>query len=345
MNQHLLGAWTCLGMAVTAALWFAGRWTPPPFWLGTLLGVALLLGLGQLVYSLRQPPRSAAMVAAGLLQVGAALLFVVLLFRAAAPVTLVRGKAQDPAGEMAHLRLVQFNVWHDYPAFHQHELRFTRLVAELRALAPTVIVLQEAWVTPRHGHLAERLGAALAMDVAYARANGSRQLIGFEEGAAILSRLPIRSAERWVLAPRRPFWETRIALQVVLAWGQDSTLTVIGTHLTAADHYPAAPRIAALQAADLAQRLPSGMLIVSGDWNALSPSAACQALVARGLHDLVPGGIDHVFARTVAPWRLVGADWALTADPVPPRDFQLSDHPGIVADWTREGLEQVQRAE
>ena len=47
-----------------------------------------------------------------------------------------------------------------------------------------------AWTTPRHGSMAERLGKALHMNYVYARANGSRRLIGFEEGSAILSRFP-----------------------------------------------------------------------------------------------------------------------------------------------------------
>src|SRR5262249_28416684 len=127
------------------------------------------------------------------------------------------------------LRLVDLNVLHGYPDFTDHEERFRDTVTALRALGPDILILQEVWHTTAHGNMAERLAAALNLNYVYTRANGSRRLIGFEEGAAILSRFPIMEARRLVLVPRRPVWENRIALVATIDLGPQ-TLTVVGVH-------------------------------------------------------------------------------------------------------------------
>ncbi len=289
---------------------------------------------------------------AGCVCLAGSTVFLIVLFQAAGDnvaVTRRAGGASNRAGGASNgaaaassrvpprsLRLVDFNVLHGYPDFRDQESRTRRLAAALRGLDPTVVVLQEAWWTTHHGKLADRLAEELDMDVAYARANGSRRLIGFEEGSAVLSRLPILEARRVVLSPRRPIWQTRIALFVTLALGGERPMMVVGTHLGGT------AELAVAQTRDLAARLPEagyGTLIVAGDFNAGSDSAAAEALTARGLTDLVPGGIDHVFmAKTaVAPearprteaWRLVDNRWILRPEDLP---APLSDHPGIMID-------------
>ncbi len=325
------GAWPAaaalLGLGLSAALWtLGGLATPAPALLAALLAAAAILGAGLLAAP--RVRRGVRLAGLGCLASSAA--FVAGVFAVPdGPVPVVRRPGDPRQGDArppARLRLVDWNVLHGYPALRGQEPRTRRLAAALRELEPTVVVLQEAWSTPRHGQLAARLGAELGMSVAYARANGSRRLIGFEEGTAVLSRLAVLEARRKVLTPRRPWWQTRIALTVTLALGDGTHLEVVGTHLASGD-----PEVAADQARDLASRLGTGFVIVAGDLNAPSGGAAAAALEARGLEDLVPGGIDHVFMRaTPSTWRLERAGWAL--EPGDLAGGAISDHPAIVVD-------------
>jgi endonuclease/exonuclease/phosphatase family metal-dependent hydrolase len=234
------------------------------------------------------------------------------------------------------LRVVSFNVLHDYPRFGDQELRTARLAAALRALAPDVVLLQEAWSTPAHGNLAARLASELGMDSTYVRANGSRHLIGFEEGLAALSRWPIVDARAHSLAPRRHAVERRVALTLEVRVAADETVSFVVTHLTHAD-----PAVRDAQAISLLQVAPSGWHLVAGDFNGTIRSAALAAFVERGYRTLVPGGIDHVLVPTGGeqPWIVDGAAWTLR-----PNDLRrligetvpLSDHPGIVVDLRRQ---------
>ncbi len=194
----------------------------------------------------------------------------------------------DPSPE--RLRVIDFNVLHGYPDFPDQEGRFQDTMAAFQALQPDLLILQEAWTTPRHGSMAKHLGKALHMNYVYARANGSRRLIGFEEGSAILSRFPILEAERFVLPPRQPFWENRIA---VVAWikvaGEE--LTIAGTHLTY--HSDASTTD---QVASLLKHLPKdNLLFVAGDFNAQSDSPAVESMTRAGFKDALPGDINHLF--------------------------------------------------
>jgi endonuclease/exonuclease/phosphatase family metal-dependent hydrolase len=322
-----------LALAAAAVLWTAGLVAAvPPLWLRLLLSIAALAGLAALAAG-----RSGASLdrVAGGVGLGAALFFTAVLFHKGDGAAAVIRRVDPPGAPVERLRLVDFNVLHGYPRFQGQEARRERLAAALAVLDPTVVVLQEAWSVAGHGELAARLGDELGLDVAYAAANGSRRLIGFEEGAAVLSRLPILGARRVALRPRRPLWERRIALFVTLDLGVGERLTVVGVHLA-----NGAPGVADAQARDLAARLPAeGWVIVAGDLNAASDSAAARALTARGLAEALPGGIDHVFAGgRGGPWSIRRARWTLR-----PRDLarligeeaEISDHPGIVVDFVR----------
>jgi endonuclease/exonuclease/phosphatase family metal-dependent hydrolase len=322
--------WAALAtiLAPAAALWSAGSLgAHSPTILGCLLAASGLGGVTGLVWGGRFGPGGRP---AGAIVLAAASAFPLVLFHVPEGPVPIEQRATALSRRVERLRLVDFNVWHDHPRWRDAERRADVLAAALAELEPDVVVLQEAWRTQR-GDLAERLAVRLGLDLAYAGANGSRRLIGFEEGSAVLSRLPILLAERWVLAPHAPPWTRRIALRVRLDAGGGTRLDVVGVHLTDCGE-PAVSR----QAAELAARLADTTL-VAGDLNATSGSAALMPFARRGFADLLPGGIDHVLLASPSAWRAAGAAWTLR-----PGDLaatagapELSDHPGIVVDLER----------
>ncbi len=298
-----------------------------PALLAGLLAAAGVAGLAGLSWGRRAGPGGRP---AGALGLAVATAFPIVLFQVAEGPLPIGRRAAAPPHRVERLRLVDFNVWHDHPGLRNAERRAGLLAAALTELEPDVVVLQEAWRTQR-GDLAQRLAGRLGMDLAYARANGSRRLIGFEEGSAVLSRLPILAAERWVLAPHAPWWTRRIALRVRLDAGGGTRLDIVGVHLTDRRE-PSVSR----QAAALAGRL-AGTTVVAGDLNAASGSAALTSFQSRGFVDLLPGGIDHVLLARPSAWRATGASWTLRPGDLAATAgaLNLSDHPGIVVDLER----------
>ena len=237
-----------------------------------------------------------------------------------------------PPNEPADLRIINFNALHGYPRFVGQEERYRHTLAALRALEADVIVLQEAWSTRVNGNLAERLSRELQMGGVYARANGSRRYLGFEEGSAILSRYPLISPRRIVLSPRMPPWENRIGLVVTIPIG-DELLTIAGTHLS---FY--SPSIAHQQSTCLAKSMGK-VTLVAGDFNAQSESAAVGVFTDQGMIDVVPGGIDHVLIDpALASWTVAAARWTLRPQDMQAligRAVEISDHPGILVDLVK----------
>ncbi len=315
-------------LAPGAALWSAGSLgVHSPTVLGGLLAAASLAGLAGLAWSRYTGPAGRAV---GALELAVAAAFPIVLFHVTEGPLPIGRRAAAPAHRVERLRLVDFNVWHDHPHLRNAERRANLLAAALTELQPDIVVLQEVWRT-RRGDLAERLAGRLGMDLAYARANGSRRLIGFEEGSAVLSRLPILAAERLVLAPHAPPWTRRIALRARLDAGAGTLLEIVGVHLTNRGE-PAVSRQAAALAALLADTT-----VVAGDLNAASGSTALASFESRGFIDLLPGGIDHVLLGRPGAWRAASAAWTLQ-----PGDLaatasarELSNHPGIVVDLER----------
>jgi endonuclease/exonuclease/phosphatase family metal-dependent hydrolase len=273
---------------------------------------------------------------AGILALLSPLVFIgTVLHASEAPIVVASRSATHAAERVDRLRVVVFNVLHGYPAFLDMQARRERLAQALERLDPDVILLQEAWVTRRWGDLAPWLGRRLDRNVAYARANGSYRLIGFEEGSAVLSRLPILTAWRLRLSPAARPWEMRIALCAALETAPGEQSTVVTAHL-ARD----STAVTAGQALDLSRRLPAhDLLLLAGDLNAPSGSDTLRNLTDWGLQDLLEGGIDHVLVpRSAERWRVETAAWTLRpeelkqliGDPAP-----ISDHPGIVVDFVR----------
>lgn len=322
------------GLIATIALWLVPWLRPLPILSGVLLAVSAGSTIGLVLAGLRGSMTSTT-AALALALLSSLAWFLAGLFVVRDQAVVPRRNTVGPADELPArpetLRMVDFNVLHGFPGFVDLSQRAEALEASLRALAPDIVLLQESWRVTGHGALAERLGRALGMDVAYARANGSRTRIGFEEGSAVLSRLPIVRARRWVLRPRRPWWETRIAVEAVLDLGDGERLTVVSTHLSHRDQ-----EIAGAQAEDLVTRLGAGgPMVVAGDLNAGSDSRAARALHDGSFDDLLPGAIDHVFLRAASRWRVAAAAWTLRPDDVENligRRLTLSDHPGILVD-------------
>ena len=248
------------------------------------------------------------------------------------------------------VRVLNMNVLHGYPDFNDHEARYGRTLAAFQDLKPDVLVLQEVWSTREYGDLAHRLADDLDMNVAYAKANGSLRFLGFEEGSAVLSRYPIESAERMVLEPRVPVWETRIAVVVRLNIGGPSPLTVVSMHLSDKNL-----EIAREQAQYLAARVQDADIIAGGELTYDGPSyvadntGALRVFRQDGWRDTLPGGIDHVLvdAHPSNPWEIRRADWMLhpesfriASEPT----FAISDHPAILIDLkARKALAQAVR--
>jgi endonuclease/exonuclease/phosphatase family metal-dependent hydrolase len=204
------------------------------------------------------------------------------------------------------LRVVTFNVFHDYPFLRHVEARLALLADAIVAEAPDVVLLQEISISEAHGHLPNRLAAALrgrglGYEVFYAPANGSIGDGGsFEEGSAILSRHPIVDGAVRRLAADRPvtrelhgyqFVEQRIALRGTLALPGGERLDVFGVHLT--DAPPASdgrvPRREQLEDFEqfVARRpTPGRAAIVAGDFNAPAESEDIAWLASRGFRDL-----------------------------------------------------------
>jgi endonuclease/exonuclease/phosphatase family metal-dependent hydrolase len=141
---------------------------------------------------------------------------------------------------------------------------------------PDVVLLQEASISPRHGDTAGTLARNLGMDFVYARANptrifrpaGGRLLrpLAFEEGPAVLSRLPIVEHRVHRLSPRSRFFERRIALEAVLE-GAEAHFSVFSVHLSSGSPASRQRQIAALVRAT--ESTPHAHpVIVGGDFNA-----------------------------------------------------------------------------
>ncbi|MGH7899438.1 MAG: endonuclease/exonuclease/phosphatase family protein [Candidatus Binatia bacterium] len=203
------------------------------------------------------------------------------------------------------LKVLTFNVFHDYPFFRHFERRLKLLEDGLAAERPDVAILQEVSVSHDHGHLTERLVEALGkqgfrLRSAYAAANGSIKDGGsFEEGSAVLSRWPIVAVEARRLAADHlvereshgyRFQESRIALRATIEVAPDVRLDVFGAHVT--DFAPAAGASARrLQIEDLARfvverpehRFPA---VIGGDFNARPESDDIGWLCQSGFEDL-----------------------------------------------------------
>jgi endonuclease/exonuclease/phosphatase family metal-dependent hydrolase len=148
--------------------------------------------------------------------------------RSASPVGTHPSRPVEPEGDP--YVVISANLWHDWPRHRRLPERlesFARLVEQeqaqivlLQEVARTRDLFSDAW-------LADRLGMAHI----YARVNGHRDALGFEEGLAILSHYSLKSSQSIELHPSlRPF-----ARRMALAARLETTASdfwVVSTHLS-----------------------------------------------------------------------------------------------------------------
>ena len=279
----------------------------------------------------------------GLLAASSSPAFVALLARQP-PAEPQAAGGSAPAGSSAatdRLRILQLNAYHGYPdregrlaglsagapAASDRLERADRLASAINRLRPDVVVLQEAWCTVTEGCLADRLAEDLELHAVYARANGSLRWLGFEEGAAILSRFPIAVPETRPLLPDRDRFERRIALAARI---DHPTLPfeVVGVHVANGD-----PELAAAQSQHLLGQLldrAERPVLIAGDFNLDSDHSALGRFGEAGYRDVLPGGIDHVLVDARASgWWPLWSEWSPQSRATAP----ISDHPGILVEF------------
>jgi endonuclease/exonuclease/phosphatase family metal-dependent hydrolase len=221
------------------------------------------------------------------------------------------GCARPSTRQPGPLRVLSLNVLHGFPIFAHVEERMALIADEIERSDADVICLQEVPTVVGLVNGAEWLAERTQRNHVFFRANGNRNTIGFEEGAAILTRFPIIHAAGTELVPRAPIFEHRIVLHARVA-APGGAIDVFSTHL-AID----AERNRG-QTRDLVRVVEEnaiGAVIVAGDFNAEetspqiadlaalwtdtfralqpeSPGATCCSGVLRG----APRRIDYVFA-------------------------------------------------
>ena len=250
------------------------------------------------------------------------------------------------------LRVLSLNVLHGFPRFEHLARRLDLVAAEIHRLDADVVLLQEVPWIPGLGSGAAYLARRTGLNYVYARANGNRHAILFEEGEAILSRFPLHNPTFSELEPRAWFFEHRVALRatVVTPWGD---LPVVVTHLT-----HRAPETNRAQAASLLAFVDAaggGPTLVAGDFNARENSPQIERLAAHWIDayraarpddpgftccagDLAAGPdeslekrIDYVFLAPGQGLHLIGAQRVLDQPFAVDGGWQwASDHAGLL---------------
>ena len=189
------------------------------------------------------------------------------------------------------LRVVTFNMLHGgldsgLRGNGQHlDLRLELAATELGVLDADVIALQEASVGRGRGDLADRLGAKNGLPHVVLAAPGdwitrlAAAALGFAEGPALVSRLPVRGFRSQRLD--RCGETLRRALVCAEIGSEAGPVTACSTHVDGS-----ACQLASLASA-LSDACPAGPLVLMGDLNTTSDSPGLRALVDQlGLVDV-----------------------------------------------------------
>ena len=336
-------------VALGSAPWIAGRIVVvEPGAARLALAAAALSGIASIgVAALARrahPALRGTVLSLGLLAAASSAAFVALLAQQqpAEPRQAGGPASAESTATTDRLRVLQLNAYHGYPDSEGRLLqpaadsdrleRADRLTAAIARLRPDIVVLQEAWCTVGEGCLADRLAEDLDLHAVYARANGSLRWLGFEEGAAILSRFPIADPATWRLQPDRDRFERRIALTARIDHPV-LPFQVVGVHAANGD-----PELAAAQTEDLLERIlarPERPALVAGDLNLDSSHPVLSRYGEAGYRDLLPGGIDHVLLDAgAAGWWPLWSEWSLQPHTAAPRLAPpISDHPGVLIEF------------
>lgn len=190
--------------------------------------------------------------------------------------------------EVPSITIATLNMLHGLPRFEHLEQRKALILAELKRLAPDVILLQEVPVfRNRPEQIGPWLAEGLGYNLAYGRANGRAVWIGFEEGEALLSRFPIREIQRHVLLPKPGVFENRIVLRAVI----DTPLGMLEVYNTHFSHRVNRDSLRLKQAADLTRFLRDTYVfrelpaLIGGDINAFPDSPPTRLLLEQGFED------------------------------------------------------------
>ncbi|KPK16613.1 MAG: hypothetical protein AMK69_26130 [Nitrospira bacterium SG8_3] len=221
----------------------------------------------------------------------------------------------DRAGEIQNVNsdvfqgpeftVVTFNMLHGFGNGVNDDTlddRLNLVAREIIYTQPDAVVIQEASVTSMKTHcniierLANQVNDALAgegksYNSIYARANGSADLMNFEEGSAVLSLYEITSSEVLVYRHNATWLpESRIALRVTVR-GDAGDIDLFGTHLTNLEDAVGSELVRTLQARELAEEIipargNTNPVVVGGDFNALPESAAINEMIDAGAVDM-----------------------------------------------------------
>jgi endonuclease/exonuclease/phosphatase family metal-dependent hydrolase len=219
------------------------------------------------------------------------------------------------------VRVVTLNLLHGAPlprlrrARASLEARLAWTAQQLAEAEPDVVLLQEASITVRHGSTAAALADRLGMHHVYARANPTPLLhaaglggrlshrLAFEEGPAVLSRLPIVAHRAHRLSSALSLHERRIALEAVLD-GPMGRFSAFSVHLTARSGETRRRQIDALVRAVEASPHPHPV-IVGGDFNAEEHSHEIRWLTelsgwVDSFRHLNPDDVGHTWGQALA---------------------------------------------
>jgi endonuclease/exonuclease/phosphatase family metal-dependent hydrolase len=206
------------------------------------------------------------------------------------------------------LRVITLNLLHGAPipgGRHARVSLETRLAWTSRRLAeenPDIVLLQEASASARQENTAAILARHLGMAYVYARANPSPLFrlagvgrLSFEEGPAVLSRLPIVGHRVHRLSSVLSLFEQRLALEAILE-RPEARFSVFSVHLSAGSAADRRRQIAQL-VREVESTPHAHPVIVGGDFNAEERSHEIQLLTEvkgwidsfRHLHGDDPG--------------------------------------------------------
>jgi endonuclease/exonuclease/phosphatase family metal-dependent hydrolase len=169
-----------------------------------------------------------------------------------------------PPAACAGLTVLSANLWHDWPRQHRWTERLEAVARLVEAEGVDVLLLQEVART-RSMHSDRWLADRLGMSLAYARANGDADAIGFEEGLAVLSRFPLGDIHLTQLSSSRNPLVRRVALGAEATTPRGPVLCV-SVHL-GLRHDPNAAQLRTLRAW-VAEVSGDVLAIVGGDFNA-----------------------------------------------------------------------------
>jgi endonuclease/exonuclease/phosphatase family metal-dependent hydrolase len=196
------------------------------------------------------------------------------------------------------LKVLSANLCHPWPHLQRGKERlhqFIRLVQDHQA---DLLLLQEVWQTRRQ-QVHELLAETLGMNAIYARTNGDRFQIGFEEGLAILSHYPlIPQGVKVFRSSLHPF-ARRQALAAVVQ-------TPCGDLLAVSTHLSINPWRNRCQVQELIAWVESQsrQAIIGGDFNAPETTPGIALLKKRWmdtLRQIHPGHADPATHRMVVP--------------------------------------------